>query len=261
MSKYSSHVVNVETGCDIVKCLQNFTTAQNLRAAFVVECTGEVSRATLRMAESWKAHEPVKEVNYQAKIESFVGTITGENGHLHASLSSQSGCIGGHVFGPLIASETVKVVVGVCEDIAFTRSHDEATGYPELVVVDINNCELTGKPQKEMKEDSTIRTYAVRLIPGEEICNGLKSFVVEKELKTPYIMTCVGSVTKAELALGKDGTEVVTMEGFYEIVSLLGSPDNLEISISDKDGHVITGHVTGELIVFTTAEIVLADTQ
>lgn len=50
------------------------------------------------------------------------------------------------------------------------------------------------------------------------------------------------------------------MKGFYEIVSLLGTPNNLEISISNKDGHVITGHVTGELIVFTTAEIVLADT-
>ena len=59
MSRYSSKVVNVDSGCDIVKCLQDFTAAQYLQAAFVVECIGEVSRATLRMAESWKAHEPV----------------------------------------------------------------------------------------------------------------------------------------------------------------------------------------------------------
>jgi predicted DNA-binding protein with PD1-like motif len=47
------------------------------------------------------------------------------------------------------------------------------------------------------------------------------------------------------------------MEGHFEIVSLLGTPSNLQISLSDKDGHVTTGHVTGDLIVFTTAEIVL----
>ena len=47
------------------------------------------------------------------------------------------------------------------------------------------------------------------------------------------------------------------MEGYYEIVSLLGTPKNLQISLSHKDGNVTTGHVSGELIVFTTAEIVL----
>ena len=51
------------------------------------------------------------------------------------------------------------------------------------------------------------------------------------------------------------------MKGFYEIVSLLGTPNNLQISLSDKDGHVITGHVTSELIVFTTAELVIGDKE
>ena len=51
----------------------------------------------------------------------------------------------------------------------------------------------------------------------------------------------------------------LTMEGHYEIVSLVGTPNNLQVSLSDKDGHVTTGHVTGELIVFTTAELVLGE--
>ncbi len=49
------------------------------------------------------------------------------------------------------------------------------------------------------------------------------------------------------------------MEGYYEIVSLVGTPKNLQISLSDKDGRVTIGHVTGELIVFTTAELVLGE--
>ena len=59
MSKYSSPAVTVSSGCDIVKYLNDFTTTQNFQAAFVVQCAGEVSSATLRMAESWNAYQPV----------------------------------------------------------------------------------------------------------------------------------------------------------------------------------------------------------
>ena len=49
-----------------------------------------------------------------------------------------------------------------------------------------------------------------------------------------------------------------------EIVSLVGTLSSvgghhLHISLSDKDGRVIGGHVFGELKVFTTAEVVLGE--
>ena len=59
MSKYSSYAVTVLSGSDIVKYLQDFTKTQSFQAAFVVQCVGQVTKATLRMAESWKAYEPV----------------------------------------------------------------------------------------------------------------------------------------------------------------------------------------------------------
>ena len=40
-----------------------------------------------------------------------------------------------------------------------------------------------------------------------------------------------------------------------------GTPNNLQILLSDKDGHVLTRHVTGALIVFTTAELVIGDKE
>ena len=49
------------------------------------------------------------------------------------------------------------------------------------------------------------------------------------------------------------------MEGHYEIVSLVGTPTRLEISMANEHGHVIAGHAMGELIVFTTAELVISD--
>lgn len=49
-----------------------------------------------------------------------------------------------------------------------------------------------------------------------------------------------------------------------EIVSLVGTLSSvgghhLHISLSDKDGNLVGGHVFGELNVFTTAEVVIGE--
>lgn len=52
------------------------------------------------------------------------------------------------------------------------------------------------------------------------------------------------------------------MNGPFEIVSLVGTLSqggHLHISLSDADGHVIGGHVMGDLIVYTTAEIMAGE--
>ena len=53
--------------------------------------------------------------------------------------------------------------------------------------------------------DLTIKAvYSFRLVPGDDICNGLNDFVLENKLNEPFIMTCVGSVTKAVIDVGQD---------------------------------------------------------
>lgn len=56
---------------------------------------------------------------------------------------------------------------------------------------------------------------------------------------------------------------VRTFDNFYEILSLSGTlageRGHLHISLGDKDGNVIGGHVMGDLMVYTTAEVVIAD--
>ena len=154
----------------------------------------------------------MKELSDLAKIESFVGTISGGAGHLHASLSCKDGnVIGGHVFGPLVASGNVKIIVGECDDLLFTRTHDERTGFPELLVLD-RDTESSSQTETQKPSQShstsdvfTTKTYAFRLVPGED---GLNSFVSKHKLKEPFIMTCVGSVTKAVLDLDQHETKV-----------------------------------------------------
>jgi predicted DNA-binding protein with PD1-like motif len=59
--------------------------------------------------------------------------------------------------------------------------------------------------------------------------------------------------------------ESTTLEGRFEIVSLVGtlSPDgpHLHVAIADDQGHVVGGHLLDGSVVYTTAEIVLAEAE
>ncbi|XP_044147715.1 bifunctional protein GlmU-like [Bufo gargarizans] len=113
---------------------------------------------------------------------------------------------------------------------------------------------------------SSLSVYALRLGPGEEIVTSLFKFVQEKNLRAPFVITCVGSVTKATLRLAnaeaQNTNEIIHLKERLEIVSLVGTLNedaHLHISLSDKDGKTIGGHAMGDLEVFTTAEIVIGE--
>ncbi|CAH1261879.1 Hypp2475 [Branchiostoma lanceolatum] len=112
---------------------------------------------------------------------------------------------------------------------------------------------------------SPLVCFTLRLGPGEEIKSALQKFVEEKRLKAPFIMMCVGSVSSAKLRLAnataEKPNEVIERDQNYEIVSMVGTLTDschLHVSLADKDGAVIGGHVMN-LTVFTTAEIVIGE--
>ncbi|CAH1261880.1 Hypp2476 [Branchiostoma lanceolatum] len=111
--------------------------------------------------------------------------------------------------------------------------------------------------------------FTLRLGPGVEIQSALQKFVREKGLQAPFVVTCVGSVSAAKLRLAKaiadkpgaGGHEIIDLDQRYEIVSLVGTLNDgthLHVSLADKNGAVIGGHVMN-LTVFTTAEIVIGE--
>ncbi|KAM4521524.1 bifunctional protein GlmU-like [Odontesthes bonariensis] len=113
---------------------------------------------------------------------------------------------------------------------------------------------------------SSLRVHAVRFGPGQELLGSLQAFVEERRLRAPFIITCVGSVTKATLRLANatatSTNEVMRLSGRFEIVSLVGTLNedaHLHISLSDAEGRTVGGHVLGDLEVFTTAEVVIGD--
>lgn len=113
---------------------------------------------------------------------------------------------------------------------------------------------VTGHP-------SPLTTYALRLGPGEEIVTSLQYLVEKQNLQAAFILTCVGSVTTATLRMANSLT-ITKYQGPFEIVSLVGTLSaggHLHASFSNKEGHVIGGHVVGDLYVYTTAEIVVGE--
>lgn len=108
-----------------------------------------------------------------------------------------------------------------------------------------------------------LHSHVLRLRPGQEIKSSLAQYVEDYNIAAAFVLTCVGSVTRARLRLAHPANEVVTLNAHYEIVSLVGTLSkegaHLHISLADDKGCVTGGHVLGDLIVFTTAEIVLGE--
>jgi len=113
---------------------------------------------------------------------------------------------------------------------------------------------------------STLSCYALRLKPGQEIRECLLNYVKDNNLEAPFVLSCVGSVTQATLRLADASRdtphEIIEVTGRHEIVSFVGTlagEGHLHASLSDKDGHVMGGHVIGNMKVFTTAEVVIGN--
>lgn len=104
--------------------------------------------------------------------------------------------------------------------------------------------------------------HAIRLQPDQDLKKSLENYARENQINAGVVLTCVGSLNNATLRMA-DENIIKTFAGKYEIVSLVGtfSADgcHLHISLSDKDGNVIGGHLKEGCMIYTTAEIVIGD--
>ena len=103
-----------------------------------------------------------------------------------------------------------------------------------------------------------------RLHPGQDLRRGIESLTSDHAVDAGVIVSCVGSLTHAQLRLA-DESQQLSQKGPFEIVSLVGtigqSGLHLHISLADARGKVIGGHLLAGCPVHTTAEIVWARLQ
>ncbi len=110
----------------------------------------------------------------------------------------------------------------------------------------------------------SMKTYALRLHPGQDLKAELIRCVQEQKLQAGIILTCVGSLQKTSLRMaGRD--LVKTWDEKMEILSLVGTLSaegvHLHVAVSDGEGRTFGGHLVEGCLIYTTAEIAIGDLE
>lgn len=106
-----------------------------------------------------------------------------------------------------------------------------------------------------------MKIHSYRLKPNQDLKSSIENYVIENNIKAGVILSAVGSLNCAIIRLVNE--DIKKYEEKFEIVSLIGTLSmdgcHLHISLSDKLGNVIGGHLKDGCLVYTTAEIVLGE--
>jgi predicted DNA-binding protein with PD1-like motif len=121
---------------------------------------------------------------------------------------------------------------------------------------------LHGSAQPPAPAASPSRFYAFRLRPGQDLRKELYAFARREGVRAGAVVTCVGSLSTVSMRLA-NRQEATTRTGHFEIVSLVGTLDpaggHLHMCVADENGVAFGGHLLDGCVVYTTAEIVVAD--
>ena len=107
-----------------------------------------------------------------------------------------------------------------------------------------------------------MKNYTFRLKFGQDLFDAIESFVEEKHIEAGCVLSGVGSLTHFTLRFANQEVHEEG-DGHFEIVSITGTVSihgsHLHISISDERGQTLGGHLVSGCVIYTTAEIVLAE--
>ncbi|WP_321793258.1 PPC domain-containing DNA-binding protein [Caballeronia sp. J97] len=118
-------------GEDLRAALDHAFRARGLSAAFVLQGIGSLSVACLRYA----GRAAAAELRGDLEILTLAGTLSAQGPHLHMSIADAAGrVVGGHVAPGCIVRTTAELVIANLPGERYTREHDAATGFAELVI-------------------------------------------------------------------------------------------------------------------------------
>lgn len=109
-----------------------------------------------------------------------------------------------------------------------------------------------------------MKVFTLRLKPNCDLKQSLKDFVHSHHLQAGVILTAVGSLQQAKIRFA-DCPDSKLLQEKFEIVSLVGTLSihgiHLHISISDRTGKTIGGHLEEGCSIYTTAEIAIGEIE
>jgi uncharacterized protein len=109
-----------------------------------------------------------------------------------------------------------------------------------------------------------MKTFALRLKSDRDLKQSLKEFVNANKIQAGFILTAVGSLKQAKIRFA-DRSESNLFQEKFEILSLVGTLSSdgihLHISLANRDGIALGGHLDDGCLIYTTAEIVIGENE
>ena len=104
--------------------------------------------------------------------------------------------------------------------------------------------------------------HVLRLQPGEDLRNTLEAWARTVQLEAGGIVSAVGSLSTAHLRYAGRADGIITT-GDLEVCALSGTIArhgmHLHLSVGDRDGMMVGGHLLVGCIVRTTLELVIQE--
>ncbi|MGB4833400.1 MAG: PPC domain-containing DNA-binding protein [Candidatus Moraniibacteriota bacterium] len=109
-----------------------------------------------------------------------------------------------------------------------------------------------------------MRCITLRLKPGQFFREGIEQLAKEQHIQAGVVLSAVGGVKNAVLRMPKQDSgehTVRNLEGPFEIVSCTGTLSvdgcHIHVSVSDREGKCVGGHLKEGSAVFFTIELVV----
>mgnify|MGYP002395759136 CR=1 FL=1 len=120
-------------GDDLRRSLQLWMKEEAIAAGWIMSGIGSLQQAALRFA-----HQPEPTVlKGYFEILSLSGTVSQDGLHLHGAIANEQGeVLGGHICKGCLVYTTAELVIGVTDQLRFTRQPDPQTGFLELQIAE-----------------------------------------------------------------------------------------------------------------------------
>lgn len=129
--KMKIYALRLRPNQDLRLELEKFTRENKISAGFIITTVGSLKETKIRLADK----SDLTSFDGKFEIVSLVGILAQDGVHLHISLSDGTGkTIGGHLAEGCKIYTTAEIVIGVTDEIAFTRETDSETTYKELKI-------------------------------------------------------------------------------------------------------------------------------
>jgi uncharacterized protein len=119
-------------------------------------------------------------------------------------------------------------------------------------------------PNFLFRQHTMSKMHAFRLKPGNDVKKEIESYVKANNIQAGWIICGVGSLNDYNIRFANqpNGSKC---SGHFEIVSLTGTVSvngsHIHITVSDSTGKTIGGHLLDGNFIYTTAEIVIQQSE